>query len=81
MLSVKAPLLSSMRTTSSPPRASTAILASFVALDPELGAAVVADVHLEDPGLPAFRRSAILSSARVPLIDQHAVRARRVREH
>ena len=50
MVSVKAPLASSMRTASSPARASTAILRDALAPDAEVGRAVVADVDLENVG-------------------------------
>ena len=47
MVSVKAPLLSSMRTRSSPARASTAIFVILLRVEAEVGRAVVADVDLE----------------------------------
>ena len=41
---------------------------NLLALEAEVGRAVVADVDLQNAGLPALRRSAILSRALVPVI-------------
>ena len=67
MLSVKGPLLSSMRTRSSPGRASTAIFA--ISLRSKLKSAEPSSPTStwRIAGLPACRRSAILSLASVPL--------------
>ena len=75
MVSVKAPLRSSMRTRSSPARASTAIRASLLRANVEVGPAVVADVDLQDAGpagLQAKRDFVARSGARD---RQHPVRA------
>jgi hypothetical protein len=68
IVSVKAPLLSSMRTRSSPARASTAIFA--ILLRSKLKSAEPSSLTStwRIPGRPACRRSAILSLASVPSI-------------
>ena len=55
MLSVKTPLLSSMRTESSPDSASTAIFGDVLAIEPEVVLAVVADVDLELVGMAGLQ--------------------------
>ena len=73
MLSVKTPLLSSMRTRSSPARPSTTIFATNLRLtlksaEPSSPASI-----WRMSGRPAFRRSAIRSLARRALDDQRSV--------
>ena len=58
-------MISSMRTRSSPRLGIDGTFA--LALELEVGRAVVADVDLENPGWPARRRSVMLSFASVPL--------------
>ena len=68
MLSVKTPLLSSMRTKSSPARPSTTILATNLRLTLNSAEPSSPTSTWRMSGRPAFRRSAILSLARVPLM-------------
>ena len=68
MLSVKAPLLSSMRTRSSPARASTAIFAILLRSKLKSAEPSSPTSTWRIAGLPACRRSAILSLTSVPLI-------------
>ena len=62
MPSVKAPLLSSMRTRSSPGLGIDGDPRELLALELEVGRAVVADVDLEDPGLagPQAKRDVVV---------------------
>jgi hypothetical protein len=68
MSGVKAPLLSSIRTRSSPARASTAIRATWLRLKLKLAEPLSPTSTSMMAGLPALRRSAIFSLAFVPAI-------------
>ena len=78
MLSVKAPLASSIRRASSPARASTAIRVDALAPDLELGRPSSPKSTWRMPGSPALRRRAILSPAPVPLTFSDAALGFRV---